>query len=139
MCVSGHQTWIRCISPWNPVNAWRWLVLVNLLSNALKSSRNRDHPHIEVWAEQGPLEWAIFVHDNGVGFDPLYQDRLFQMFQRLHGEDEFGGVGLTSVRRAITKHGGTVFAMGVPSEGATFGFTLPRPVSAVPEAEDDDA
>ena len=70
----------------------------------------------------------IFVRGDGVGFDPLCQDRLFRMFQRLHkgGEFEGSGVGLTSVRRTITRHGGTVFARGAPEVGATFGFTLPR-------------
>lgn len=104
------------------------LVLVNLLSNALKFSHGQEQPHIEVWAEERMQEWAISVRDNGVGFNPLYQDRLFRMFQSLHRAEEFAGtsVGLTSVRRTVTRHGGAVFAQGVPGEGATFGFTLPK-------------
>ncbi len=104
------------------------LVLVNLLSNALKFSHGQEQPHIEVWAEERMQEWAISVRDNGVGFNPLYQDRLFRMFQSLHRAGEFAGtgVGLTSVRRTVTRHGGAVFAQGVPGEGATFGFTLPK-------------
>jgi signal transduction histidine kinase len=110
------------------------LVLINLLSNALKFSRKRRPAHIKVWAEERPQEWAIFIRDDGVGFDPLSQDRLFKMFRRLHKDGEFegGGVGLTSVRRTITRHGGTVFAQGIPGVGATFGFTLPRGLEAVP-------
>lgn len=103
-------------------------VVLNLLSNALKYTRGREEAVIEVWAEARPDAWAVFVRDNGVGFDPRYQDKLFGVFQRLHRADEFEGtgVGLTTVRRIITRHEGQVSAYGVPGEGATFGFTLPR-------------
>ncbi|MBB5366377.1 sensor histidine kinase [Deinococcus humi] len=102
-------------------------VVQNLLSNALKYTRNRADVVIEVWAEERPDEWAVFVRDNGVGFDPRYQDKLFGVFQRLHRADEFEGigVGLANVRRIIARHGGQVTAHGAVGEGATFGFTLP--------------
>ena len=104
-------------------------VMAQLVSNALKFSRHRQPAQITVWAETRPGEWAIFVRDNGVGFDHHYQHKLFGMFQRLHRVDEFegAGVGLASVRRIISRHGGQVLAsVNEGGQGATFGFTLPR-------------
>lgn len=103
-------------------------VLLNFLGNAIKYTRTREVARIEVWAEERPNTWAIFVRDNGVGFDPKYADKLFGVFQRLHRADEFEGtgVGLANVRRIITKHGGEVSAQGQLEEGATFSFTLPK-------------
>jgi light-regulated signal transduction histidine kinase (bacteriophytochrome) len=103
-------------------------VLINFFGNAIKYTRTREVARIEVWAEERPNTWAIFVRDNGVGFDPKYADKLFGVFQRLHRADEFEGtgVGLANVRRIITKHGGEVSAQGQLEEGATFSFTLPK-------------
>ncbi|MFC4452322.1 ATP-binding protein [Deinococcus sonorensis] len=103
-------------------------VLTNLLSNALKYSRTREETQVTVWAEDQPDAWSVSVQDNGVGFDPRYQDRLFGVFQRLHSAEDFEGtgVGLANVRRIVARHGGQVFARSTPGEGAVFGFTLPR-------------
>ncbi|MGY2895085.1 GAF domain-containing protein [Deinococcus sp. UYEF24] len=103
-------------------------VLTQLTENALKFTRTRDPAVIRVWAEDQGEAWKVAVQDNGLGFDPQYQDRLFNLFQRLHSADEASGtgVGLASVRRLILKHGGQVFAEGKVGEGATFGFTLPK-------------
>jgi PAS domain S-box-containing protein len=103
-------------------------VMVNLLSNALKYTAREERAVIEVWAEDRPDRWALFVRDNGVGFDPRYADKLFGVFQRLHRQDDFEGtgVGLANVRRIVARHGGEVSATGRPGEGATFGFTVPK-------------
>ncbi len=103
-------------------------VLTQLTENALKFTRTRDPAIIKVWAEDRNKSWGMFMQDNGLGFDQQYQERLFNMFQRLHSQQEAHGtgVGLASVRRLILKHGGQVFAEGEVGKGATFGFTLPK-------------
>ena len=103
-------------------------VMTQLTENALKFTRTRDPAVIRVWADNRGDSWGVYVQDNGLGFDPRYQDRLFNLFQRLHTAQEASGtgVGLASVRRLILKHGGQVFAEGQVGQGATFGFTLPK-------------
>ncbi|GGR41423.1 hypothetical protein GCM10008957_56710 [Deinococcus ruber] len=101
--------------------------MTQLLDNAVKFSSTQAAPHIQVWAEENDTGWTVFVRDNGVGFDPTYQHKLFGVFQRLHREKHFGGagVGLATVRRIVIKLGGEVFADSQVNQGATFGFTLP--------------
>ena len=108
-------------------------VLTQLTENAVKFTRTRDPATIRIWAEDQGETWKVCVGDNGLGFDPRYQDRLFNLFQRLHTAQEASGtgVGLASVRRLVLKHGGQVFAEGQVGEGATFGFTLPKGSPAV--------
>ncbi|WP_407572880.1 sensor histidine kinase [Deinococcus altitudinis] len=102
--------------------------LTQLLDNALKFSGTRKEPQIQVWAEDRGAAWAVFVRDNGAGFDPTYRHKLFGVFQRLHSDKQFGGVGvgLATVRRIVIRLGGEVFAEGQVDHGATFGFTLPK-------------
>jgi signal transduction histidine kinase len=102
-------------------------VLDNLLSNACKFSRNVAEPRVEVGRIPNEANPVFFVRDNGVGFDPLEAEKLFNPFSRLHGGQGFEGtgVGLSNVKRIIIRHGGTVWADSTVGSGATFYFSLP--------------
>jgi PAS domain S-box-containing protein len=102
--------------------------LRNLLSNAVKFSKRSEEPTVEVGMEEVDGEHRYFVKDNGVGFDPQHSDMLFQVFGRLHRQDEFEGtgIGLTIAKNVIERHGGRIWAQSAPGKGATFWFTLPK-------------
>ena len=107
-------------------------VMYNLLSNAVKFSKYRQRPLIEVGGYNEGENSIVYVRDNGVGFDMEFSDRLFGLFQRLHGQKFEGtGVGLAIVDRIVRRHGGYVKAEGRIDEGATFTFSLPRQLLAV--------
>jgi signal transduction histidine kinase len=114
------------------------MVLINLLSNALKFSRHRSPAVIEVGAQQRDGECAVFVRDNGVGFDMKYAEKLFGLFQRLHRAEDFEGtgVGLAIVASVVQRHRGRAWAESKPDAGATFFFTV-QPVNGwkAPSAE----
>jgi signal transduction histidine kinase len=101
-------------------------VFTNLLSNALKFTRDRDTARIEVGCREEAGEPVYFVADNGVGFDLQKASKLFDAFHRLHRPQEYAGtgVGLAIVQRIVTRHGGRVWADAVPGAGAIFSFTL---------------
>ncbi|HJV33751.1 sensor histidine kinase [Geomonas sp.] len=103
------------------------VVLDNLLGNACKYTGKKEEALIEFGVDEQGGESAYFVRDNGAGFDMAYSDKLFGAFQRLHSDAEFAGlgIGLATVARIIQRHGGRVWAVGEPGEGATFYFTLP--------------
>ena len=103
------------------------IVLRNLLGNALKFRRGTESPRIEIGGEAGDGICRFWVRDDGVGFDPAYRDRIFDIFQRLHRQEEFPGtgIGLALVRKAVERMGGSIRAEGVPGRGATFFVELP--------------
>ncbi len=105
------------------------VVLLNLLGNAWKFTRDHPAPRIEFGAIEQEGWQVFFVRDNGAGFDMAGAGRLFTPFQRLHTTDEFEGVGvgLATVRRILERHGGQVWAEGEVGKGATFYFTVPVP------------
>jgi len=105
-------------------------VLSNLMGNAVKFTRRQPRARIEVGAlpernKHGHV--VLFVKDNGAGFNPLYADKLFKVFQRLHTNRDFEGtgIGLANVKRIVSRHGGEVWAVGETDQGATFFFSLP--------------
>jgi light-regulated signal transduction histidine kinase (bacteriophytochrome) len=102
-------------------------VFVNLISNAIKFTREREHARIEIGYRMDGATLVCFVKDNGVGFNMKYMNKLFGVFQRLHSADQFEGtgVGLSIVRRIVERHGGKVWVDGAQDQGATFYFSLP--------------
>jgi len=112
-------------------------VFQNLVSNALKYSRPRSPAVIEIGEVRKDGEAAIFVRDNGVGFNMKYSDKLFGVFQRLHRAEDFEGtgVGLATVQRIIKKHQGRIWAEAELDRGATFYFTVGSVESAAPNAQ----
>jgi PAS domain S-box-containing protein len=101
-------------------------VWANLLGNAVKFSAVRKQPHVQVSCQRRECEQVFAVRDNGVGFDQQYADKLFRVFERLHGNEfEGSGIGLAIVKRIVEAHGGSVWCEGEPGVGASFFFSLP--------------
>jgi PAS domain S-box-containing protein len=107
-------------------------LLQNLIGNGLKFHKQGHRPVVEVRAEsaveeQSTLMCRFIVQDNGIGFDAKYQDRIFQVFQRLHGRTEYegSGIGLSICRKIVERHGGSIRAESAPGAGAKFIVTLP--------------
>jgi signal transduction histidine kinase len=101
-------------------------VFQNLLSNAIKF-HGEEPPVIRIGAWQDGDAWLISVKDNGIGIDPLYAEKIFEIFQRLHNRDKYPGtgIGLAICRRIVERHGGRIWVDSAEGEGSTFTFTLP--------------
>jgi light-regulated signal transduction histidine kinase (bacteriophytochrome) len=113
------------------------VVMMNLISNAIKFTSKTPEPLIKIGSELNENETVYHVSDNGAGFDMKYANKLFGVFQRLHGEADFEGtgIGLATVKRVIDRHGGRIWADGSPGSGASFFFSLPRKHDIVTEKE----
>jgi light-regulated signal transduction histidine kinase (bacteriophytochrome) len=110
------------------------LVMVNLVSNALKFTSGRSKAKIEIGCGLDVAnETVIFIRDNGAGFDPKYSEKLFRVFQRLHRQEDFAGIGigLANVQRIIRRHGDRTWAEGVVDGGATFYYSIPKQNTAI--------
>jgi len=109
------------------------LVFQNLIGNSIKYHKDQVAPVIHIGARKNDIEWVFSVSDNGIGFDPDHSEKIFIMFERLHGKEKYpgDGMGLAICRKIIEKHGGKIWAEGKPEEGSTFYFTLPIDRAAV--------
>jgi PAS domain S-box-containing protein len=103
------------------------LIFQNLIGNALKFKGDRS-PEISIAAEEQAEDWKITVHDNGIGIEPEYRERIFKIFQRLHSRGEYPGtgIGLAICRRIIERHGGKIGVDSQFGKGCCFWFTLPK-------------
>ncbi len=101
-------------------------IVQNLIENAWKFTMDRDEPCVEFGVSERDEQIVYYVRDNGIGFDMRYADQLFGDFTRLHGQNAYEGmgIGLATVRRAVNRHGGRIWAEAAVAEGATFFFTL---------------
>jgi signal transduction histidine kinase len=115
-------------------------LLLNLIGNGLKFHRAEEPPHVRIHSQRlsqppapaagqppVPVWYQLLVEDNGIGFDEKYLDRIFEVFQRLHGRGEYEGtgMGLAICRKIVEYHGGTITARSSPGGGACFIVTLP--------------
>ena len=128
--IAEKQTKIE-IAPLTTINAdetQMHQLFQNLISNGLKFTQPDIPPHIQITAEQiRPHHIEIKITDNGIGFEPQYNERIFEMFQRLHGRHEYEGtgIGLAICRKIVERHQGTITAVSLPNQGTTFTITLP--------------
>jgi PAS domain S-box-containing protein len=100
----------------------------NLIGNALKYRADGRAPHIHIGCRGVDDHWELWVSDNGIGIEPEYFQRIFEVFQRLHGREKYSGngIGLAICRRIVERHGGRIWVESAPEKGSTFSFTLPK-------------
>lgn len=119
-----------------PVDATQMVQLLqNLIGNALKF-RGEDTPTIRIGAQRETESWVFSIQDNGIGIEPQYFERIFQIFQRLHTRKHYPGtgIGLAICKKIVERHGGTIWVQSEPGKGSTFYFSIPdHPVAASEE------
>ncbi len=112
------------------VNGFVYLksVFQNLLSNSLKFTKVNEKPIIHITAQEREDYYLFSIMDNGIGIEPAYHERIFLIFQRLHGRSEYPGtgIGLSQCRKIIETHGGKIWVESAPGSGSVFKFTLPK-------------
>ena len=101
----------------------------NLIANAITYCKPGERPQVAVRARREQSEWIFTVADNGIGIDPSYQSRIFEVFKRLHTQQEFpgNGIGLAICQRIVERHGGRIWVESSAGAGSTFFFTIPDP------------
>jgi signal transduction histidine kinase len=101
-------------------------IFQNLISNAIKYRSPAKNPVVDISAERTSGVWRFTIKDNGIGIDPAFSDRIFTIFQRLHGRDEYQGtgIGLAVVKKIVERSGGRIWVQSVPDEGSSLIFTL---------------
>lgn len=106
------------------------IVFQNLLNNAIKFHKPNHPPKIHIFAEEQDTQWLFGVHDDGIGIDLQYKDKLFIIFKRLVGKEYSGsGMGLAICKRIVERHGGHIWVESKPEKGSTFYFTIPKEIS----------
>ena len=98
----------------------------NLIGNAVKY--HRQNPQVHVSARDADGEWVFSIHDNGIGFDPIYREQIFGIFKRLHTNNEYSGtgMGLAICQRIVQRYRGRIWACSEPGKGSTFSFAIPK-------------
>ncbi|MFB9293665.1 sensor histidine kinase [Persicitalea jodogahamensis] len=103
-------------------------VMQNIIGNSIKYRTEGKTPVIEVLARERPDEWLFSISDNGIGIEGEYFEKIFLVFQRLHGRDKYPGtgIGLAACRKIVEMHGGKIWLESVPGKGSVFYFTIPK-------------
>ncbi|HEV7348827.1 sensor histidine kinase [Telluribacter sp.] len=112
-------------------------VFQNLLSNSIKYSRKGIQPEIKVSVREKAFEWVFSIEDNGIGIDEIYFEKIFQVFQRLHGRNEYPGtgVGLATCKKIIETHSGRIWLNSNLGKGSNFRFTIPKDLKTIYDYE----
>lgn len=103
-------------------------VFQNLITNAVKFQKEGTRPKIKIHSKKINDIWQFCVNDNGIGINPLYFERIFDIFQRLHTNDKYegNGIGLSNCKKIIESHHGKIWVESTPEQGTSFYFTIPN-------------